>query len=226
MIADMGMTPYDGTQNHWQEPDAGMTTQHMIDFAQSGSGYDYSLALHAGDIVYSTGYALKWNLFNSRLDGLADVRWCMRALFSSTPARGQHSLLCACASSGTPLNHPPPPCPPPCSLSTACPVPPRPGQPRYAQEVAPPLQPRARSGASSTTSFSAPSFHHVPFLPFPHPRASAQSATGLARAALSLPTLAASAASRRRRASPRRRSRRTCRTRGIGASSTARRPSS
>ena len=54
-IADMGMTPYDGTQNHWQEPMAGNTTQHMIDFAQSGTGYDYSLALHAGDIVYSTG---------------------------------------------------------------------------------------------------------------------------------------------------------------------------
>ena len=72
MIADMGMTPYDGTQNHWQEPDAGLTTQHMIDFAQSGSGYDYSLALHAGDIVYSTGYALKWNLFGNRLAGLAD----------------------------------------------------------------------------------------------------------------------------------------------------------
>jgi hypothetical protein len=71
-IADMGMTPYDGTLNHWQEPDAGLTTQHMIDFAQSGSGYDYSLALHAGDIVYSTGYALKWNLFNNRLMGLAD----------------------------------------------------------------------------------------------------------------------------------------------------------
>jgi hypothetical protein len=71
-IADMGMTPYDGTQNHWQEPSAGLTTQHMIDFAQSGSGYDYSLALHAGDIVYSTGYALKWNLFNQRLMGLAD----------------------------------------------------------------------------------------------------------------------------------------------------------
>lgn len=71
-IADMGMTPYDGTVNHWQEPDAGLTTQHMIDFAKSGSGYDYSLVLHAGDIVYSTGYALKWNLFNNRLEGLAD----------------------------------------------------------------------------------------------------------------------------------------------------------
>ena len=71
-IADMGMTPYDGTQNHWQEPDAGLTTQHMADFANSGGGYDYSLVLHAGDIVYSTGYALKWNLFNSRLAGLAD----------------------------------------------------------------------------------------------------------------------------------------------------------
>ena len=44
----------------------------MIDFAQSGSGYDYSLALHAGDIVYSTGYLQKWNLFNNRLAGLAD----------------------------------------------------------------------------------------------------------------------------------------------------------
>ena len=71
-IADMGMTPYDGTQNHWQEPDAGTTTEHMIDFAKSGSGYDYGLVLHAGDIVYSTGYALKWNLFNNRLAGLAD----------------------------------------------------------------------------------------------------------------------------------------------------------
>ena len=47
-IADMGMTPYDGTQNHWQEPDAGMTTDHMRDFVQSGTGYDYSMVLHPG----------------------------------------------------------------------------------------------------------------------------------------------------------------------------------
>lgn len=71
-IADMGMTPSDGTENHWQEPDAGLTTEHMASLAQSGSGFDYSLVLHAGDIVYSTGYALKWNLFNNRLSGLAD----------------------------------------------------------------------------------------------------------------------------------------------------------
>ena len=71
-IADMGMTPYDGTQNHWQEPDAGITTDNMRRLVQSGTGYDYSLALHAGDIVYSTGYALKWDLFCSRLAGVAD----------------------------------------------------------------------------------------------------------------------------------------------------------
>jgi hypothetical protein len=71
-IADMGMTPYDGTQNHWQEPDAGLTTDHMRDFVQSGTGYDYSIVLHPGDIVYSTGYALKWDLFTSRIEGVAD----------------------------------------------------------------------------------------------------------------------------------------------------------
>ena len=71
-IADMGMTPYDGTQNHWQEPDAGLTTEHMKDLVQSGSGYNYSIVLHPGDIVYSTGYALKWDLFTSRIEGLAD----------------------------------------------------------------------------------------------------------------------------------------------------------
>ena len=44
----------------------------MKDLVQSGSGYNYSIVLHPGDIVYSTGYALKWDLFTSRIEGLAD----------------------------------------------------------------------------------------------------------------------------------------------------------
>jgi hypothetical protein len=55
VFADMGMTEYDGTVIHWNEPDAGMTTQHMSDMAHgTGDGYNYTLAVHAGDISYAT----------------------------------------------------------------------------------------------------------------------------------------------------------------------------
>jgi acid phosphatase type 7 len=65
--ADMGMTNPDATLSHWNEPSAGLTTQHMAAEALSGDGYSYSLLLHSGDISYATGYQLKWDLFASEI---------------------------------------------------------------------------------------------------------------------------------------------------------------
>lgn len=63
--ADMGVTELDGTTDHWAEPDASLTAQHMLDASMSGSTWDYSLVVHAGDISYATGYQLKWELYAS-----------------------------------------------------------------------------------------------------------------------------------------------------------------
>ena len=50
-FADMNTDEYDGTTIHWQVPDAGLTMQRMADRARStGDGYQYTLAVHAGDI--------------------------------------------------------------------------------------------------------------------------------------------------------------------------------
>ena len=49
-FADLNVNERDGTIVHWNEPDPGLTMQHMSDLARSGSGYDYTLAVHAGDI--------------------------------------------------------------------------------------------------------------------------------------------------------------------------------
>lgn len=66
--ADLGVTNPDATLSHWNEPSATLTTQHMAAEALgSGSGYDYSLLLHSGDISYATGYQLKWDLFASEV---------------------------------------------------------------------------------------------------------------------------------------------------------------
>lgn len=58
-IADMGMTPLDNSLNHWWVPDATMTTDHIADLVL-GSGYNYSMVMHSGDLAYATGYQLKW----------------------------------------------------------------------------------------------------------------------------------------------------------------------
>jgi hypothetical protein len=52
LVADMGVTTLDATTDHWAEPDAGETIDHMRDHAQSGSGYDWDLVLHSGDLAY------------------------------------------------------------------------------------------------------------------------------------------------------------------------------
>ena len=51
---------YDGSTNHWDEPSAGTTTQHMANvIVNTGNGYNYSLLLHSGDISYATGYEVR-----------------------------------------------------------------------------------------------------------------------------------------------------------------------
>ena len=70
-LADMGMTELDNTTDHWAEPSAYLTTKHMHDWVYSGSGYDYSLVLHVGDVSYATGLLLKWALFYSRIVDVA-----------------------------------------------------------------------------------------------------------------------------------------------------------
>lgn len=73
LVADMGVTTLDGTTDHWAEPDAGETIDHMRDHVQSGTGYDWNMVLHSGDLSYATGYQLKWPLFESKLhEGLSD----------------------------------------------------------------------------------------------------------------------------------------------------------
>lgn len=67
-LADAGMSEYDGTLDHWAEPSAGLTSQHLSDVVHGGSGYDYSLLLHSGDVSYATGNLAKWALFNSRIE--------------------------------------------------------------------------------------------------------------------------------------------------------------
>jgi hypothetical protein len=57
-IADMGMTELDGSTDHWAEPDAGLTISHVRNKIQ-GNDTVYSLALHAGDVSYATGYQTK-----------------------------------------------------------------------------------------------------------------------------------------------------------------------
>lgn len=73
LCADMGVSTFDQpATDHWAEPDASETIAHMRDWATSGTGYDWSFILHSGDVSYATGYQLKWALYLSALEGLAD----------------------------------------------------------------------------------------------------------------------------------------------------------
>jgi len=90
LAADVGMSEYEAAaKNVFYMADAGTTMQRMageiyvllgpasssrvitndglIDEALSGSGYDYSLVLHSGDLVYAMGYLLKWELLLSKI---------------------------------------------------------------------------------------------------------------------------------------------------------------
>jgi hypothetical protein len=44
----------------------------LTELARGGSGYDYSLVLHPGDVSYATGLLAKWPTYTARLAGLWD----------------------------------------------------------------------------------------------------------------------------------------------------------
>lgn len=72
LLADNGVTEPDGTQNHYDEPVASLTVQHLRELIQSGSGYDYSLIVHPGDVSYATGMLAKWATHTARMAGVFD----------------------------------------------------------------------------------------------------------------------------------------------------------
>lgn len=72
LLADNGVTEPDGATDHWDEPDASLTVARLAALAQGGSGYDYSLVLHPGDVSYATGLLAKWSTHTARLAGLWD----------------------------------------------------------------------------------------------------------------------------------------------------------
>lgn len=68
VVADLGMAEYENvTTTVHPEPEASATAQFLSNRIRSGSGYDYSLLLHDGDISYSMGYLVKWVLFMSKI---------------------------------------------------------------------------------------------------------------------------------------------------------------
>ena len=72
LLADNGVTEPDGCQDHWDEPSASLTVQHLRQRIESGSGYDYSLIVHPGDVSYATGMLAKWATFTARWGGVWD----------------------------------------------------------------------------------------------------------------------------------------------------------
>lgn len=73
IFADIGMTEYtDGEplapSDHWAEPDAWSTTQHMIDRVTAAQ---CTTAALVGDVAYATGQLSKWPLFDERMSDLA-----------------------------------------------------------------------------------------------------------------------------------------------------------
>ena len=87
IAADMGETYEDGSQYHWEEPDAVNTTVHMakklyedpegtrIPVASSTSSaarkYGVDLVLHPGDLAYATGYASEWDRWMAQIEPLS-----------------------------------------------------------------------------------------------------------------------------------------------------------
>ncbi len=87
LLADNGVTEVDGCQNHYDEPSASLTVQHLRELIESGSGYDYSLIVHAGDVSYATGMLAKWATHTARMAGVFDrVPYFV----------GQGALVCVC----------------------------------------------------------------------------------------------------------------------------------
>jgi acid phosphatase type 7 len=68
LVADMGMSEYDATAlTRLNMPSAGVTAQAIANLLRSGTGYDYSLLVHVGDLAYSCGYLAKWETYMNKV---------------------------------------------------------------------------------------------------------------------------------------------------------------
>ena len=76
LLADNGVTEPDGAQDHWDEPSASLTVQHLRERIATGladGAEPWSLVVHPGDVSYATGLLLKWATFTARWAGVSDV---------------------------------------------------------------------------------------------------------------------------------------------------------
>jgi hypothetical protein len=155
LLADNGVTEPDGCQDHWDEPDASLTVQHLRELVESGSGYDYSLILHPGDVSYGTGMLAKWSTYTARWAGVFDR---VPYLVGQGLWRQQAAAAAAAAAAApycTPYA-PTPSSPPPslCVHATTSAI------FRQATWARPPFQ-RARTAAASAAWSPTPSFQSL-----------------------------------------------------------------
>ena len=71
IAADMGETYEDGSQYHWEEPDAVNTTVHIAKRLASNGGKGIDLVLHPGDLSYATGYESEWDRFMAQIEPIS-----------------------------------------------------------------------------------------------------------------------------------------------------------
>ena len=79
-----GETYEDGSQYHWEEPDAVNTTVHISKVVQSASGVD--LLLHPGDLSYATGYESEWDRWMAQIEPISSAVPYMTGSASAPPA--------------------------------------------------------------------------------------------------------------------------------------------
>lgn len=71
LLADNGVTEPDGCVDHWNEPNASLTVDHLRTLINTDADY-WSLVIHAGDVSYATGLLAKWATFTARWQGVFD----------------------------------------------------------------------------------------------------------------------------------------------------------
>lgn len=65
VYGDSGVSPLDGSAQHWQEPFSSQSSARLREAASTGA---YSMALHLGDLAYATGYGGKWAWFEENFE--------------------------------------------------------------------------------------------------------------------------------------------------------------
>jgi len=69
VVADMGVTELDGTSDHWLDPQSFETSDNIRARVAEGK---VDMVWHVGDLSYATGTLSIWELFDTRLTGIAD----------------------------------------------------------------------------------------------------------------------------------------------------------